>query len=115
MDRGAIRHVKAPSTYLVAFAVGDIVARSVATDESDGVPIRILAVRGREHLADWALERVPAILGAVSDYFDQPLPYAKLDLIGVPNFGAGAMENVGLVTFRERLLLIDRRIPHSGG
>jgi alanyl aminopeptidase len=94
-------------TYLVAFAVGDIVARSGPTEETDGVPFRILAARGREHLATWALERTPAILGAISDYFGEPLPYAKLDLIGVPNFGYGAMENVGLVTFRERLLLLD--------
>ena len=94
-------------TYLVAFAVGDIVARAADTRETDGVPVRILAVRGREGLADFALDRAPAILGAISDYFGEPLPYAKLDLIGVPNFGAGAMENVGLVTFRERLVLID--------
>ena len=97
-------------TYLVAFAIGDIVARDGDTSETDGVPFRVLAVRGREDLADWALEATPAILGVISDYFDQPLPYAKLDLIGVPNFGAGAMENVGLVTFREQLVLLDPKV-----
>jgi alanyl aminopeptidase len=97
-------------TYLVAFAIGDIVARDGATTETDGVPFRVLAVRGREGLADWALEHTPAILGVISDYFGQPLPYAKLDLIGVPNFGAGAMENVGLVTFREQLVLLDPKV-----
>ena len=94
-------------TYLVAFAVGDIVARDGDSAEMDGVPFRVLAVRGREGLADWALEHTPAIVGVISDYFAEPLPYAKLDLIGVPNFGAGAMENVGLVTFREQLVLLD--------
>ena len=41
------------------------------------------------------------------DYFGSPYPYAKLDLVAVPNFSAGAMENAGLVTFREELLLVD--------
>jgi len=93
------------STYLVAFAVGDfdVVGPAIAS----GPPTRVVAVRGQGRLAGFALERAPVILRWLTDYFDHPYPFAKLDLVAVPNFGAGAMENVGLVTFRERLLLLD--------
>ena len=94
-------------TYLVAFAVGDFDV--VAGAEGDGVlpPLRIATVHGRGALAHFALERAPIVLRWLGDYFGRPYPFAKLDLLAVPNFGAGAMENAGLVTFRERLLLLD--------
>lgn len=97
------RETRPLPTYLVAFAVG-------AFDLVDGAadpPTRLVATRGKGRLAGYALERTPRILSWLVDYFDQPYPFAKLDLVAVPNFGAGAMENVGLVTFRERLLLLD--------
>ena len=46
------------------------------------------------------------VLTALQDYFGEPYPYTKLDQVAVPNFSSGAMENVGLVTYRERLLLL---------
>lgn len=94
------------ASYLVAFAVGpfDVVD---AGNTEDGVPLRIITTIGRSHLARFAVEETPAILAELTRWFGMPYPYAKLDLVGVPNFAAGAMENVGLVTFRERLLLLD--------
>ncbi len=87
-------------TYLVAFAVGpfDLVG------EGDR---RIVATRGKGRLATYMLGRTPVILDALTAWFGSPYPYEKLDQVAVPNFRAGAMENVGLVTYRETLLLLD--------
>ena len=92
-------------TYLVAFAVGEFDV--VGPADAPGPPTRIVSTRGKGGLSDYALERTPVILRWLTDYFGHPYPFAKLDMVAVPNFGAGAMENVGLVTFRERLLLLD--------
>jgi alanyl aminopeptidase len=68
-------------------------------------------VRGRGRQLAPALERVGPLLDALEAYFGAPYPYAKLDLVAVPDFAAGAMENPGLVTFREPLLLLGRDAP----
>lgn len=94
-------------TYLVAFAVGDFDVVEAPEDAIPDVPFRVLATKGKGHLAQYMLEQTPPILKQMTDYFEQPYPYQKLDVVAVPNFSAGAMENVGLVTFRESLLLID--------
>lgn len=96
-------------TYLVAFAVGDFDVVEAPSDAIEGVPLRLLATKGKGELGAFMLKRIPALLQALTDYFGTPYPYAKLDVIAVPNFSAGAMENVGLVTFRERLLLLDNK------
>lgn len=94
------------ASYVVALALGpfDMVS---APPSPGAVPLRVATTRGRGHLAAAALEATPPLLAALSGWCGQPYPYAKLDLVGVPDFAAGAMENVGLVTFRERLLLLD--------
>ena len=99
---------KAIPTYLVAFAVGtfDLVPAEPGSFPS-GLNFRVAAVEGRGGLSDYVRSTTPAILKALSDYFGQPYPYAKLDYVAVPNFAAGAMENVGLVTYREPLILLD--------
>lgn len=94
-------------TYLVAFAVGDFDVVEAPEDAIPGVPFRIIATKGKGKLAEYALERTPIIHAALSDYFGGPHPFDKLDMVAVPNFAAGAMENVGLVTYRETLLLLD--------
>ncbi len=98
-------------TYLVAFAIGpfDVVTHEAipANDvRSDPVPLRGLAVKGKGEQLQYALENTGRILADLEDYFGSPYPYRKLDIVAVPDFGAGAMENVGLVTFREPLLLL---------
>jgi alanyl aminopeptidase len=92
--------------YLVAFAVGPIDAREGSAGK---VPVRLLADAGRAGLGAAALAAGSGELAELERYFGRPYPYPKLDLIAVPAFGAGAMENAGLITFREeRLLLGDR-------
>jgi peptidase M1-like protein/ERAP1-like protein len=91
-------------TYLVAVAVGPF---DVVDGPAGDVPLRMLTVRGKGGLAGYTLQRTPRILAALADYFGRPYPYAKLDLVAVPDFAAGAMENAGLVTFRDTLVLMD--------
>ena len=92
------------SSYLVALLVGDFVCREGA---SDGMPIRICSTPDKRELTGFALEAAAQQLKFYNDYFGIKYPFGKLDIIGVPDFSAGAMENIGAITFRERLLLID--------
>jgi alanyl aminopeptidase len=98
-------------TYLVALIVGpwDVVegAMPPAGPRDRAVPFRGLAVRGRGPELAYALAKTPALLEALERYFDELYPYAKLDIIAIPDFSAGAMENVGAMTFRDSLLLLD--------
>ena len=71
--------------------------------------IRVWHVPGKERLTGFALEAARETLARLEHYFDLPYPYAKLDLVAVPDFEAGAMENAGAVFFRETLLLVDPR------
>ena len=96
------------STYLVAFVVGPL----EATDPVDvgGVPLRVVHAPGKGDLTEFALEIGAHALRYFSEWFDIPYPGDKLDLIALPDFAFGAMENLGAVTFRESLLLVDRQI-----
>ena len=94
-------------TYLVAFGVGTFDIVEAPASALPGVPLRLVATKGKGRLAGYALKRTPPILAALEAYFDRKYPFDKLDLVAVPNFSAGAMENVGLVTFRETLVLLD--------
>ena len=94
------------STYLVALLVGDFVCREGA---SDGMPIRICSTPDKRDLTGFALEAAEQQLKFYNDYFGIKYPFGKLDIIAVPDFAAGAMENAGAITFRERLLLVDPR------
>jgi puromycin-sensitive aminopeptidase len=93
------------STYLVALAVGELEFSEPV--EADGVPIRIVHVPGNGHLTGFALEAARETLTRLADYFGVPYAYEKLDLVAVPDFEIGAMENAGAVFFRETLLLVD--------
>ena len=91
-------------SYLVAFAVGDF---DILAGQTDPFPIRVITTKGRAPLARSALDVATELIAKLGDYFDMRYPYAKLDLVAVPDFAAGAMENPGLVTFRDSLLLLD--------
>src|SRR5256712_3700112 len=93
------------STYLFALAVGPLEAS--APRLLGDVPIRIWHVPGKGRLTELGLEAAAEALRRLEDYFDIPYPYGKLDLVAVPDFEAGAMENAGAVFFRETLLLLD--------
>jgi alanyl aminopeptidase len=90
--------------YLIAFVVGplDIVD---AGKTRAGVPIRVLTPQGQGVLADYPKQVTGEILAALEDYFGIPYPYDKLDIVAVPVFNAGAMENAGLITFRQELVV----------
>ncbi|MBK5223095.1 MAG: ERAP1-like C-terminal domain-containing protein [Acidimicrobiia bacterium] len=94
------------STYLVAFVVGPLDVTDAVMTKS-GVPIRVAHPRGKGHLTQYALDAAVFSLDFFSEWFDLPYAGDKLDLVAVPDFAFGAMENVGCVTFREVLLLID--------
>ncbi len=93
------------STYLVAFVVGPFEATEAI--DVDGVPVRIVYPKGKGKLAPFALEIAAFSLRYFSDYFGIPYPGDKLDLVAIPDFAFGAMENLGCVTFRETALLVD--------
>ncbi|RBP53803.1 M1 family metallopeptidase [Arenicella xantha] len=89
-------------SYLVAFAVGEYDSIEI---QGLSVPGRIYAPKGQAHLASFAAKHTPAILDYLEGYFATPYPYQKLDFVAVPTFTHGAMENVGLVTYRTSILL----------
>ena len=91
-------------SYLVAFAVGPF---DVAEGQKSPFPIRVVTTKDHSKSAGPALEAAAALVARLGEYFGIPYPFAKLDLVAVPDFAAGAMENPGLVTFRDVLLLID--------
>jgi puromycin-sensitive aminopeptidase len=94
------------STYLVAFIVGPFEATEPV--DVDGVPLRIVHPIGKGHLTDYALESGAFALKFFSEYYGIPYPGQKLDMVAVPDFAFGAMENLGCITYREVLLLVDK-------
>ena len=93
------------STYLLAFIVGDFEA--TAPVDVDGVALRVLHTPGKGHLSGFALEAGAHALRYFSDYYGIEYPGAKLDMVAIPDFSAGAMENLGAITYRESALLVD--------
>jgi aminopeptidase N len=83
------------STYLVAFVVSDF---SRKENGSFAVWTRRDAIKQ----ADYALQVGPAILKYFEQYFQIPFPLPKIDMVALPDFAAGAMENWGLITYRCR-------------
>ncbi len=93
------------STYLVAYCVGRL--ELTEPIDVDGVPLRIAHVPGKGHLTPFALEVGAFALRFFSQYYGIPYPDRKVDFIALPDFAAGAMENLGLITYRETYVLID--------
>jgi puromycin-sensitive aminopeptidase len=95
------------STYLVAFIVGEF----EGTDPIyvGQAPLRVWAVPGKRHLGKFGQEAGVASLQFFSNYYNYPYPGDKLDLIAIPDFASGAMENLGAITFRETALLVDEK------
>jgi aminopeptidase N len=94
------------STYLLAFLVGNF---KCIEGSSDGVPIRACATPERVQYAHFALQSAEFILHYYDDYFGIKYPMPKLDMIGIPDFEAGAMENFGAITYRETDMLVDEK------
>jgi alanyl aminopeptidase len=91
-------------SYLVAFAVGPFEFVDAGKTRNN-VPIRIVVPKGRTGDAAWPVESTRPIIDLLEDYFGSPYPYDKVDMVAVSVFNAGAMENAGLITFRQSLIL----------
>ncbi|HET9048488.1 MAG TPA: M1 family metallopeptidase [Chiayiivirga sp.] len=97
-------------TYLVALAVGpwDVVEGTpIAANavRKHSLPLRGLGPRGSKEKLDWALKTAAEIVPFFENYTAQAYPFDKLDLLGAPDFSAGAMENAGLIIYRDAALL----------
>jgi puromycin-sensitive aminopeptidase len=106
------------STYLVAVVVGPLEATEPVhvervgvlpdgTQASGSIPIRIVHLPGKGHLTQFGLDVAVAAIEWFQRYYGIPYPTDKCDMIALPDFAAGAMENLGCITYRENLLLAD--------
>lgn len=96
------------STYIVAFVIGDFEATEPAM--AGKTPVRVWCVKGKKHLTPFAIKIGVHSLNFFESYYGVPYAGDKLDLIAIPDFAFGAMENLGCVTFRESALLVDERL-----
>ncbi len=92
-------------SYLVALVAGPLV--SSPENVSDGVRVRTWALAEKAHLTHFGQEAALAALPRLQAYFGLPYAFGKLDQVAIPDFEAGAMENAGLITYRELALLVD--------
>jgi aminopeptidase N/puromycin-sensitive aminopeptidase len=99
------------STYLVAFLVGDF---QCSAGDQDGVAIRVCSTPDKVALTSYGVDVAKYVLHYYNNYFGIPYPLKKLDLIGLPDFEAGAMENFGAITYRENALLLDPNTASVG-
>ncbi|HET8734795.1 MAG TPA: M1 family aminopeptidase [Anaeromyxobacteraceae bacterium] len=106
-DRDRVRLAETPPlpTYLVALVAGPMAGCAEA--RVDGVPVRTWSVPGKVDLTAFGQEAAVAVLPRLAAYFDVPYAFGKLDQVALPDFEFGAMENAGLVTYRETALLLD--------
>lgn len=93
------------STYLVAFAYGNLRYREAQT--KDGVIVRTYATPDKVDFTQFALDTAVKTLEFYNEYFDIPYPLEKCDMVALPDFASGAMENWGLITYREQVMLVD--------
>ena len=95
------------SSYLVAMAVGDFTCLDGA---ADAIPIRICATPDKKELGHVALESAQQIMKFYNSYYAIKYPFGKLDVLAVPDFAAGAMENTAAIFYREADLLADANV-----
>ena len=94
------------STYLVAILVGDF---QCLEGSADGIPIRACATPERKELGRFALQTAEYVVHWYDNYFGIKYPWDKLDMVAIPDFEAGAMENIGAITYRETAMLLDEQ------
>lgn len=94
------------STYLAAFVAGDLQRATTAT--KSGVEVNVYATPAQSAGSlNWALQHAAQTIDFFDEYFGVPYPLPKSDHVALPDFSSGAMENWGLVTYRETALLAD--------
>lgn len=94
------------SVYLLAFVTGDMAYAESKT--KNGTVVRSYATPDNAELLEYSVHAGIGILEFFEDYFDIAYPLPKLDMVALPDFAVGAMENWGLMTFREQCLLVDK-------
>lgn len=107
-DRLVTRFATTPrmSTYLVAWVVGDLQKKTATT--KSGVEVSVWSTKAHDlSNLDFALDIATRTIDFFNDYFGVPYPLPKADHVALPDFSAGAMENWGLITYREIALLVD--------
>ncbi len=100
------------STYLLAFVISKL--EYVEGKTKNNVKVRIYTTPGKKYKAKFALDVTIKSLEYYNDYFKIKYPLPKLDLIAIPDFESGAMENWGLITYRETQLLFDEKESSAG-
>ena len=100
------------SSYLVAFIVGRI--ESTEPVMIGRTPLRLWTIPGKKHLTSFGQDIAAASLSFFESYYGIPYPGDKLDLLAIPDFASGAMENLGAITYRETALLVDRQSATHG-
>ncbi|CAG8485846.1 13015_t:CDS:10 [Cetraspora pellucida] len=99
------------STYLIAFIVGDLAYVETSTTglHNGGKPVlvRVYATKGSERLGQFSLDVAAKVLEYFAEVFGIPYPLPKCDMVAIPDFEAGAMENWGLITYRTSAILFD--------
>ena len=93
------------STYLLAFIIGDF--EYIESKTKNGVQVRVFTTPGKKHQASFALLCAVKTLEFYEKYFAIAYPLPVLDMIAIPDFASGAMENWGAITYRESALLVD--------
>jgi puromycin-sensitive aminopeptidase len=93
------------STYLVAFVIGELGYKEATS--KNGVKIRTYATPDQIKHTEFALDMAVKCMDFYEEYYDIPFPLGKCDFVALPDFASGAMENWGLITFREQALLYD--------
>lgn len=107
--KNAVTFNKTPlmSSYLLAFIVGEL---NYVETKSFRVPIRVYATPDKDiELGRFSLDLAAKTLAFYEKEFDSDFPLPKMDMVGVPDFNAGAMENWGLITYRVVDLLFDEK------
>lgn len=99
------------STYLIYLGVGEF---EYLTGKVGKIQIRVVTTRGNRSKGQFSLDLGKKLLVSYEKYFGIKYPLPKLDLIAVPDFAAGAMENWGAITFRETILLYDPKTSSTG-
>ena len=99
------------STYLLAFVVGELKCKTALS--KNGVKINAYSVPHLVETTDFALQTAVDAMNFYEEYYDIPFPLPKCDFVALPDFASGAMENWGLITFREQLLLCDKHTSLS--
>ena len=111
MKTVVFKETKPLPSYLVAFAAGPFEFVNAGTVGKNKVPVRIVVPKGKTAEAKYAAEVTSTILNRHEEYFGIPYPYEKADQVAVPNTaGWGAMENPGMVTYDQTLILADPKV-----